>query len=166
MKNIQVNTIDKVKAINSIIRPFKNCDLDEIYDIIEYHLVHTYSKVYSKEIIEFYKEYHSLNNILNDSKKGNALILSINNEIIGTGTILNNYINRIFIKSGYQNQGYGTAILSELEKLAVFKNKSIKLDVIPGSEGFYIKNGYVIISQAFDKIDTQYLEYFKMGKQL
>ena len=166
MRSIRVNTNNKINLSNIIVRPFTIDDLRIIHQIIESHILHTYSKVYCDEITEFYKEYHSEQNILKDSELGTILILLVDDEIIATGTIVNNYINRMFVKPGFQNKGYGTVILSELEKMSDNKKKHIILDAVPGSEQFYIKNGYTLICQAFDKVGQNYLEYFKFKKLL
>lgn len=163
MKSTQVNIINKT---NLAVRPLKIDDIKVIHQIIEYHLTNTYSKIYSNEIVNFYKSYHSADNIIEDSNNGYVLILLFSFEIVGTGTIRNNYINRMFVKKRFQNKGYGTVILSELEKMSDNKKKSIRLDAIPGSELFYLKNQYTINCQAFDKIRNKYLEYFKMEKLL
>ncbi len=165
MRNIQIDKLEIIKSSDIYTRQFKIVDIDEIHQLISFHLNHTYSKVYSPKIVEFYKKYHSKESLLHDAQKGHILITICNNEIIGTGTILKNYINRMFVKSGFQYNGIGTVILTELEKIAIKnKCKEIKLDAIPGSVQFYQKLGYKLINKAFDMVNNEKLEYFKMKK--
>lgn len=151
-----------------IIREFKESDLDKIHEIIKYHLINTYSKIYSQKIIEYYFEYHSKKNILKKSIKGYTVIIEKEGEIMGFGNLLDNYVSMIFVHNRHVYKGIGKLIMRKLEYKAKTNNISkIFLDAIPGTKEFYEKIGYKLVSAKYDLINgDERLGYYKMSKNL
>lgn len=167
-KTDHIDVPDELRVEKINLRKFKNTDLTDVADIIQFHLNNIYSKIYSNTVINFYKKYHSVENIQSDAIKGIMLVAEYKGQVIGTGTLLNDYISRVFIKAGFQKKGIGQKIMIALEKYAQ-KNgiRKVRLDAVPGSTDFYKKLNYVLLCECADKINnTELLEYCKMEKEI
>jgi hypothetical protein len=80
-----------------------------------------YFRIYPQEAIDFFKDYHNQENIVNDILEGHCLILASVKEFVGTGTLLGSNVRRVFIKPVYQNMGLGKRIMYGLGEKAVKK---------------------------------------------
>ena len=155
-------------AGNFVARSFTIEDCPEVIDIIRYHLIHTYSKVYSKRAVDFYFQYHSPENIIKKSVDGRSLIVENRGKIIGTGNITNDYISTLFVHPDYCNNGTGKLIMRKLEELALLNHlTTVRLDAIPGKVEYFKKLGYRLIAKGMDELEGgEVLEYYKMDKIL
>jgi N-acetylglutamate synthase-like GNAT family acetyltransferase len=123
---------------------------------------------YPKEAIQYFKEYHCDENILKGAVKGYTIVLEKNNRIIGTGTIIDNHIMRVFVNPSFQKRGIGKLIMLNLEKKAASKGvKAVKLDATLSSKKFYDSLGYTTCEKTFVKVENgKKLNYYKMKKGL
>jgi GNAT superfamily N-acetyltransferase len=152
---------------NLKIRPYKKEDINEVLNIVQYHIKNTFKNKFSEPIIKFISEYHSLESILKDSKKGIIICAELDNKIIGTVTLINNYINRLYVSYKYQNMGIGTFLMKNIEKIAFENgNNMVELDCYIFSMMFYVKLGYKVVEKKSDYVNGDYLYYFKMEKKL
>ena len=95
-----------------------------------------------------------------------APLIDNDGKIIGTGTLLNTNIRRVFVDPSYQHQGLGKIIMRNLEEKALEVGINI-LDLSSSlvSKRFYDSLGY--ITQTEDYIDVgnnQKLYYYTMIK--
>lgn len=150
------------------IRKFRSSDLDTVRDLIHNTIDACYSGVYNKESIKYFKDYHTCENILKAANEGYVIVLEQNNQIIGTGTIIDNYIVRVFIVPAFQKNGFGKLIMHKLEKKALLSGISVaKLDSSLPAKKFYDSLGYVTVERAFLEVGNgKKLNYYKMEKQL
>lgn len=111
--------------------------------IVHETIIAIYPKYYPKGAVEFFLSYHSMDNIKEAIDNEKVYLFKMNNEYIGTGSISNNEIGRLFILPKYQGKGYGTKALDFLEK-EVFKdyNEITLSSSFPAYE-LYLKRGYV-----------------------
>jgi GNAT superfamily N-acetyltransferase len=127
-----------------------------------------YFRIYPQEAIDFFKDYHNQENIVNDILEGHCLILASEKEFVGTGTLLGSNARRVFVKPAYQNMGLGKRIMYGLEEKAVEKGVWIMdLDASLAAYSFYRALDYE--TQAEDVIplkNGQSLRYYKMVKKL
>ncbi len=158
----------KIAKRNGVrIRKFVSSDLRAVKKLIRRTINACYSPVYPKEVIKYFHDYHSDENILGDAKEGYTIVLERNNRIIGTGTIVANHIWRVFIDPAFQQQGLGKLIMRKLETKAISnKIKAVKLDASLPSKKFYDSLGYAS-EKAFLKVENgKKLNYYKMKKSL
>jgi hypothetical protein len=85
------------------IREFKPSDLAAIGTLIYRTIDASYPAFYCEEAIAFFKHHHCDSNILKDVKESHTIVLEKNGQIIGTGTLLDNEIKRVFIDPAFQN---------------------------------------------------------------
>lgn len=139
-----------------------------VYNILYTKITEVYPKYYPEDVVTFFINHHSLNNIKSALNKEIILIIKNGEKHIGTGSILANEIRRMFILPNFQGKGYGTLLLSTLE--TIIKNNGytyILLDSSLSAYSLYEKNGYSSIH--YRKIVTpkgQFLCYNQMLKKI
>ena len=69
------------------IRQFDREEVNLFYKMIQATIDISYCKVYPGEAVDYFKECHSIRDILNDGKHGYMVIAEYNGEILGTGDI-------------------------------------------------------------------------------
>lgn len=84
----------------------------------------SYSDVYPPRAVEFFKDYHSEKRIEERSVAGEILVMAEHDSILATGSLVGNEISGVFVYPVCQRQGYGKAIMSELERRAKAKGLS------------------------------------------
>ena len=150
------------------IREFKSSDLGVIKRLIYHTIDICYSDVYPKEAVQFFKDWHCDKSILKGANEGRTIVLEKNNQIIGTGTIVNDEVVRVFVEPEYQNLGFGKIIMRNLEAKALSQGISIvKLDASLPSKKFYDSLGYSTLQETFLEVENgKRLDYYKMEKSL
>jgi len=150
------------------IREFKSSDLSVIKNLICNTIDVCYSNAYPKEAIKFFKDYHCGESILKGAKEGYTIILEQDGQIIGTGTIVDGHVMRVFVRPEYQKLGFGKIIMRNLEAKALSQGISVvKLDASLPSKKFYDLLGYVTLEETFLAVEnSKRLDYYKMEKSL
>jgi GNAT superfamily N-acetyltransferase len=149
-------------------RKFKLSDLDTVRDLIHKTIDISYSAFYNAEAIKYFKDYHNIKNILKAVKKGYTIVLERSNRIIGTATLIDNYITRVFVNPKFQKQGLGKLLMKKLETKALSAGiRLVKLDSSLPAKKFYDSLGYKTIKKTFAKVENgKKLHYYKMEKSL
>jgi GNAT superfamily N-acetyltransferase len=152
----------------SMIRLFRKNDLTPLHRMICETIDTSYSDVYPPRAVEFFKDYHSEKRIEERSVVGEILVMEEHDSILATGSLVGMEITGVFVYPLYQRQGYGKAIMSELERRAKEKGLSeISLSVSLPSRKFYENLGYNILADnSLDVGEGQYLNYWLGQKKL
>ncbi len=154
---------------NSIkIRRFEKTDLADVRILIYKTIDTCYSDIYCPEAVRFFKDWHCDDRILKDANQGYTIVLEKGNQIIGTGTIVDNNIVRVFVDPVFQKHGFGKLIMNKLEEKAISLGiKDVKLDASIPSKKFYDLLDYVTIEETFLEVENnKRLDYYKMEKAL
>jgi GNAT superfamily N-acetyltransferase len=156
------------KRTNIRIRRFRQDDLPAVRELIYNTIDICYSADYPKEAIKFFKEYHCDENILKGEAEGWTIVLEENNQIIGTGTIIDDHIMRVFVDPKFQKRGLGKLIMCKLEEKAISTRvRAVKLDASLPSKRFYDTLGYKTCEKTYVKLENgKKLHYYKMDKVL
>jgi GNAT superfamily N-acetyltransferase len=152
----------------SMIRLFRKNDLTPLHRMICETIDTSYSDVYPPRAVEFFKDYHSEKRIEERSVVGEILVMEEHDSILATGSLVGMEITGVFVYPLYQRQGYGKAIMSELERRAKEKGLSeISLSVSLPSRKFYENLGYNILADnSLDVGEGQCLSYWLGQKKL
>ncbi|MGB8226626.1 MAG: GNAT family N-acetyltransferase [Sedimentisphaerales bacterium] len=150
------------------IRKFKSSDLDAVRDLIHKTIDINYPRVYSAEAIKYFKDYHNNKNILKAAKEGYTVVLEKGNRLIGTATLIDGYITRVFVNPEFQKQGLGKLLMKKLEAKALLAGiRTVKLDSSLPAKKFYDSLDYKTIKKTFVKVENgKKLDYYKMEKRL
>jgi len=150
------------------IREFQEIDLIFVNQLIYRVIDKCYSDVYSPIEIQFFKEFHSTEKIMQRSKDGTILVVEKDGCIIATGTIVRNVVLGVFVHPKFQYQGYGKSLMFEIERIAI-KNgyKEVNLGVSLPAKKFYEDLGYEIVEKCEGNLgNEQYLNFWKAKKIL
>ena len=141
---------------------------EDIFECVHKTIEEIYPKYYPRNVVDFFHNYHSKENMGEQLKNEFTLVLFENNKLIGTGTLLENEIKRFYILPKYQGKGYGKILLEELEKnIEKSKYDNFTLDSSLGAVEFYLKNGYMYKDyKTKDLSDENYLCYLEMDKNV
>jgi len=115
--------------------------------VVKYITVETINQIYPhyypKGAVEFFLEHHNDTNILNDIEAG-KVFLYVNNDDqpVGTVTIKENDICRLFVLPQYQGKGYGRKLLDFAESKIAENYDEILLDASLPAKRIYLRRGY------------------------
>jgi GNAT superfamily N-acetyltransferase len=97
------------------IRPFMDSDAEVLHQLIYQTIDDAYTGVYGPKAIQYFKDYHSSSQILDDARQGQTMVLELNERIVGTGTICEQNIRRVFISPAFQGRSFGRMVMETLE---------------------------------------------------
>ena len=149
---------------------YKKATLQEsesIYEMVQTTIKTVYPKYYPKEVVDFFCEHHSLENILRDIENGVVGVLIDNDRMVGTGCYQNNHITRVYVLPEFQGRGYGSFIMEQLEDIIAVEYDKVFLDASLPACHLYEKRGYQTIRH--DRWDVEngvVLVYEIMEKEL
>ena len=118
----------------------------EICNLVQQTIKAIYPKYYPREVVDFFCELHSLDNIRKDIENENVYALYDNDVLVGTGCLSDNHITRVYVLPEYQGKGYGTYIIKQLENEIKKKYDSAVLDASLPAVMLYEKLGYKTVN--------------------
>ncbi|WP_295153457.1 GNAT family N-acetyltransferase [uncultured Ruminococcus sp.] len=117
-----------------------------------------YPKYYPSGAVQFFLQHHSDENIRDDIENGRTfLYVDDERNRIGTVSIKENDIGRLFVLPEYQGQGYGGELLAFAEDIISRTYDEIILDSSLAAKSIYLNRGYREI--AFNKVKTDNGDY-------
>ena len=119
----------------------------EDLQVVKYITIETINQIYPhyypKGAVEFFVEHHNDANILNDIEAGKIyLCINDENQPVGTITIKENDICRLFVLPEFQGKGYGRELLDFAENEISKTYEEILLDASLPAKRIYLKRGY------------------------
>ena len=117
-------------------------DASAVFELVQDTISTVYPKFYPQEVVDFFCELHSMENIQHDIKNGCVSILLHDNRIVGTGSYKDNHITRVYVSPQFQGQGYGSYIMECLENEIGLKYDSVYLDASLPASRLYEHRGY------------------------
>lgn len=150
------------------IREFKESDLISVGDLIYKTIDACYSGIYPPRAVQFFKQFHSHEKIIERHQRGEILIVEQDDNVLGTGSLINSDISGVFVHPQFHGRGFGGALMRELEKRAMASGcVESELSVSLPSRGFYEGLGYVILQEcSIDVGEDQHLYYWQAKKLL
>lgn len=139
---------------------------DEISAIVRKTIKEIYAKYYSNEVVDFFLQLHNHDNISNDILQGNTYVIGCGTTVLGTGTINQNAISKVYVTPNNQHKGIGTTLMDYLEKEIIKTYSCVNIEVsLPATE-FYRKRGYELLRQAEHSVaNGKLLSYSIMRKR-
>lgn len=121
-------------------------DLQIVYDIVQEAIATVYPKYYPKEVVAFFHELHSMENIEKDMIGKRVGVLLDHDEVVGTGCYEHDHITRVYVRPDEQKKGYGSYIIKQLEKMISQTYPSVGLDASLPACHLYEQRGYQTIT--------------------
>ncbi len=152
----------------AVLRDFREEDLDEVRRLVVLTIDAKYPAVYPPRAVDYFKQFHSEDRIMNDAEQGLTVVLELDGRIVATGTVVGNNIRRVFVLPEYQGRGLGKQVMTRLERHALAEGvESVELDVSLVSKRFYDRLGYRLAKRDYVPLeDGQRLDYYLMTKYL
>jgi GNAT superfamily N-acetyltransferase len=150
-----------------MIRAAKEMDFDSIRNITKTTIWSVYPKYYPSGAVQFFSNHHSDDRIRADIVAGIVFLIEVDGTAIGTVTVADNEINRLFVLPDFQRKGYGRELMDFAEEIIRKKHDHIILDASLPAKQIYLKRGYV--TAKYNMIETEngdYLCYDVMEKHL
>lgn len=150
-----------------MIRAAKETDFDSIRNITKTTIWSVYPKYYPSGAVQFFSNHHSDDRIIADINAGKIFLLEVDGIDVGTVTVADNEINRLFVLPDFQRKGYGRELMDFVEEIIRKKHEYIILDASLPAKQIYLKRGYV--TTKYNMIETEngdYLCYDVMEKHL
>lgn len=116
-------------------------------DAVKYITVKTISEVYPhyypKGAVDFFLKHHSDDKIVNDIMLDRVFVcFDSEQSMIGTVTIKDNEICRLFVLPDFQGNGYGLELIDYAEKVISDTYSEIVLAASLPAKRLYLKRGY------------------------
>lgn len=118
-------------------------DTETVKTITTQTIDSVYPQYYPKGAVKFFLSHHNENNIISDIKKGIVYVLYNNENAVGTVTIRDNEICRLFVLPEYQGKGFGGRLIDFAEKKIAENYSKIIIDASLSAKPIYLKRGYV-----------------------
>ena len=115
---------------------------DAVTELVRKTIEAVYPKYYPAGAVDFFLAHHKTEKILADIEAGNVYVLEEDGVIVGTVTIDENVIARLFVKPSEQGKGYGGQLLDFAENMIFGYSETVRLDSSLPAKPIYIKRGY------------------------
>ena len=117
-------------------------NLEDVRNITQTTIRTIYPKYYPGGAVDFFLKHHSDEHIRDDISAGKVYILNDGNATVGTVTISESSINRLFVLPESQHKGYGKALLDFAEEKILVKFDRVQIDASFPAKRIYRKRGY------------------------
>lgn len=119
----------------------------EDLQVVKYITLETINQIYPhyypKGAVEFFINHHNDENISSDIENGRVfLCMNKEGETVGTVSLKENDICRLFVLPEFQGKGYGRELLGFAENEIVKKYEEIMIDASLPAKRIYLKRGY------------------------
>lgn len=145
-----------------------NQDLETIKSITIHTIKSVYPLYYPKGAVDFFISHHHDEAISKDIQSGFVYIkLNPEKYAVGTVTIRENEICRLFVLPQYQKQGFGRELLAFAENKIARQYETGILDASLPAKPIYLKRGYVVTqSHSIQTQSGDFLCYDVMRRDL
>lgn len=117
-------------------------DLENVIQITKETISEVYSHYYAQGVVAFFQKHHCRENILTDIESGRVWLLETEGVAVGTVTIKENAVNRLFVLPKYQSHGYGSKLMDFAETKIAEDFDFVHIDSSLAAKEMYLKRGY------------------------
>lgn len=125
-----------------MIRLAEITDLEIVIQITHDTISEIYSHYYAEGVVEFFLGHHNREHVLSDIEDGLVWLLEEDGIMVGTVTVKENAINRLFVLPEYQSRGYGSQLMDFAENKIAERFTHVHIDSSLAAKEMYVKHGY------------------------
>lgn len=125
-----------------MIRLAEITDLKSVLQITGDTISEIYSHYYADGVVDFFLKHHSRENVLSDIENGIVWLLEEDGCLVGTVTIKENAVNRLFVLPEYQSRGFGSRLMDFAEEKIAESFSRVHIDSSLTAKEMYVKRGY------------------------
>jgi GNAT superfamily N-acetyltransferase len=150
------------------IRSFGPSDLKVVKELVDKTMEVNYRGFFCEEVMEYFNRFHGDVNVLQVAILGQTIVAEKDGRILGTGSIIDDYILRVYIDPAYQRQGVGRLVMAALEQWAASRGKKkVRLRATDISRSYYEKIGYTVMEKNLEETENgKELVYYLMEKDV
>lgn len=141
-------------------------DVNRVVKLIEQTVIQIYPRYYPQDVVDFFCFFHNEYRIKADIERKNVWVLLCDGKLVGTGSMEDNHVARVYVLPNEQGRGFGSRIMDELECRIRKSWDRVEVDASAPAKKFYEKRGYRTVRQETLSIGTMSMEYQVMEKQL
>lgn len=124
------------------IRKAELSDIETVKTLTYTTISEIYPHYYPKGAVEFFLSHHSADSIADDISQRRVFLCIDRQRVVGTVTVKENEICRLFVLPEHQGNGYGRELLDFAERLIADSYNEIKIDSSLPAKRIYLKRGY------------------------
>ncbi len=140
-------------------------NLEQVYELVQETIRKVYPKYYLPEIVDMFREYHSREHVLQDITARNTYILWVGDTLVGTGTIQENHITRVYVSPRFQGKGYGTYIMKQLEERIRKNYDTVDIDASLPACRLYQRLGYATVDHGIWECKNGVIQVYEIMKK-
>lgn len=125
-----------------MIRLAKDADLETVLQITRKTISKIYPRYYAKGVVEFFLQHHKADSVLEDIENGHVWLLEDCGRLVGTVTIKEDSVFRLFVLPEFQSQGFGSSLMDFAEEKIAENYSHAHIDTSLAAKEMYIKRGY------------------------
>lgn len=147
-------------------RPIAPKEAQIACDVIHATIDGIYTPIYPPRTVQFFKDFHSVDSIIERTRHGHVLVVEEDGSIVGTAASLENRIFGMFVLPSFQGRGYGRDLMDALEtQIKTDGHTEAVLSMSLPSEGFYRSRGYVDFEEYSRDVDGGEMLVFSDAKK-
>lgn len=157
-----------------MIRLAGEADLETVLQITGDTIAKIYPKYYAKGVVDFFLQHHKQENVLEDIENGRVWLLENEGRLVGTVTIKENAVHRLFVLPELQSRGFGSRLMDFAEEKVAKNYSHVHIDSSLAAKEMYLKRGYkekrtckiaadngdILV---YDEMEKPVCDYIKMG---
>ncbi len=141
-----------------MIRSASKSNFSIIKTITQTAIEAVYPKYYPSGAVQYFIDYHSDDRIMADIEARKVYMFDDHGRIVGTVTVSDNEISRLFVYPDFQHMGYGKELMDYAEETIALRNYDhIILDASLPAKQMYLNRGYV--ATKYNMIETENGDY-------
>ena len=140
-------------------------NLEQVYELVQETIQVVYPKYYLPEIVEMFSEYHCKEHVLQDILARNTYILFQGDTLVGTGTIQENHITRVYVLPRFQGKGCGTYIMKQLEERIRKNYDTVDIDASLPACRLYQRLGYATVDHGIWECKNGVIQVYEIMKK-
>lgn len=125
------------------IRPATINDRETVHRLAQETISAIYPRYYPRGAVDFFLNHHHPEAIQRDIEKGLVYLATDENDVpVGTVTLRENEILRLFVLPQFQGKGYGKMLLDFAENRVAKQFDTVIVDASLPAKSLYLKRGY------------------------
>jgi len=141
-------------------------ELQQVVDIVTTTISKVFPKYYFQEAVDFFLNHNRQTSIARDISRNQVwLFANEDNIFVGTGTITENMLSRIYVLPQYHKHDCHSAIMDFLEEKVSENYDQVMLDALPTSMNLCLKRGYSCVENHWLHVDQGKLFFYETLKK-
>ena len=116
-------------------------DIDHVLEITQNTIQEIYPHYYPLGAVDFFRNHHCRKNIEEDIRR-NCVWIVYDSTAVGTVSVKENEISRLFVLPAHQGKGYGCKLMNFAETIVFQNYRKIVLNASFPAQKLYHKRGY------------------------